>query len=326
MKTLYTTALLLFLLLFTNCKGSTQKQKADSDVEALLPENDPFNQEFVPQDRYNFEYSPPSPYGSLLEESDDWGTIQDSNIKFGTFIDIDTLHYSIADANHIFTTFIKLEYIIGGIPKVTINKINNTLKKIILPQKYLNNTLQEGTKTFINNIAEQHINKLTSKDVIEKEEREFSNRNLQVSLNITTIRVYKDYYGVMMHLDTQEKDSRLFHLNFNTNTGEIIKLDDILTSKNKLAKQQLKGLVNEKIRAVFGEEITHTKVYPLPDNFYLASNFIALCYNYYEFVPISEGPQTIYIGYDEIKSLLNRDSPYLKIFFDKKDNDSKSSD
>lgn len=247
-------------------------------------------------------------YDEMIESSDEWGDISNSNLKFDYYMDIDTIDFKIDDNINTLHTFIKIEYPVGGASKQILNSINNHIKKEICP---LSKSTEIGdiAKSFIEKTTKKHVQYLKNSS-LKPSTVHLTNEDYQMSLKSSVVRATKNYLAIEVHLDTQTDDSRISNLNFDLNTGNRIKLDAVL-KPTPINKATLKALINEKLKMIYFDSNSAFN-YPIPSNFYLATNFIAFTFNYYELTPLTEGLQTIYIPYKEISELLDLESGILK--------------
>ncbi|NJL13092.1 MAG: DUF3298 domain-containing protein [Microscillaceae bacterium] len=110
--------------------------------------------------------------------------------------------------------------------------------------------------------------------------------------------------------------------NFNTETGQMLTLSDVLapgyeTALTKLAEQALRrnyGIKAEESLADYGFTLAEGQ-FKLTNNFYLKPEGIGFYYNVYEIAPFAVGPQDIFVPFAQLKELIRKNSPlmaYLK--------------
>ena len=104
------------------------------------------------------------------------------------------------------------------------------------------------------------------------------------------------------------------YLNFDPNTGHIIRLNDVFISgyKEELTKLLLNKLMKD-VGVANLEELQEkaylqwTDMYPT-ENFFMGKDGVTFFYNIYEIAPYSSGTTTITLSYEELKSLIKENN------------------
>ena len=285
--------------------GNGNKTNTGTDSEANTELNDPnldFNDStIIYGGGIDLEYD------EMIESSDIWGDLTDSKLTFTTFMQADTIPFDLNGTPEKIHTFIKIEYPNGGLERKIIDKINKQLQWAI-SGKNTQRTIQDEAILLIRNIALQHI-AIINQNQESHHARYISNEDYQISINISVIRSYKNYLAMVVHKDTQRKDSQLTYLNFDLETGEVFTLKNILSNQSQEILLFNKN-INERTSIIY-DRSNNDIHFPTPTQFYLAPGFISLNYQYHELSPLTEGTQAIYIPYSEIRNQLNLNNRLL---------------
>lgn len=123
-----------------------------------------------------------------------------------------------------------------------------------------------------------------------------------------TVNVFTEGYAGGAH-----GSSSVSVVNFDTNTGKVLTLADLITSEDELKKvatkvfRKLNQIPDDKSINQYGYSIDDNEKFVFAKSFALKGNHIEFYYGRYEAGPYSMPPPMLTLKYDEIKDLIKKD-------------------